>query len=64
MDRTLKLALASLLFNIAFATYHIVMGLITSSWWLLTLGSYYQAQIIAKFKLEKLSATSEVRIRL
>ena len=41
MDRTLKIALASLVFNIAFATYHLVMGLVTSSWWLLTLGSYY-----------------------
>ena len=41
MDRTLKFALASLVFNIAFATYHLVMGLVTSSWWLLTLGSYY-----------------------
>ena len=25
----------------AFATYHFIMGLVTSSWWLLTLGSYY-----------------------
>ena len=41
MDRTLKIAIASLVFNIAFATYHLVMGLVTSSWWLLTLGSYY-----------------------
>ena len=41
MNRTLKIALASLVFNIAFATYHLVMGLVTSSWWLLTLGSYY-----------------------
>ena len=41
MDRTLKIALASLVFNIAFATYHLVMGLVTGSWWLLTLGSYY-----------------------
>lgn len=41
MDRTLKFALASLLFNISFATYHLVLGLVTSSWWLLTLGSYY-----------------------
>ena len=41
MDRTLKIALVSLVFNIAFATYHLVMGLVTSSWWLLTLGSYY-----------------------
>ena len=41
MDRTLKIALASLVFNMAFATYHLVMGLVTSSWWLLMLGSYY-----------------------
>ena len=41
MDRTLKIAIASLVFNIAFATYHLVMGLVTRSWWLLTLGSYY-----------------------
>ena len=41
MDRTLKISIASLVFNIAFATYHLVMGLVTSSWWLLTLGSYY-----------------------
>ena len=41
MDRTLKIAIASLVFNIAFAIYHLVMGLVTSSWWLLTLGSYY-----------------------
>ena len=49
MDRTLKIALASLLFNIAFATYHLVMGLVTSSWWLLTLGSYYLVLSIVRF---------------
>ena len=49
MDRTLKLTLASLSFNIAFATYHIVIGLLTSSWWLLTLGSYYLVLSIVRF---------------
>ena len=49
MDRTLKLTLASLSFNIAFASYHIVMGLLTSSWWLLTLGSYYLVLSIVRF---------------
>ena len=49
MDRTLKFALASLVFNMAFATYHIIMGLITSSWWLLTLGSYYLVLSIVRF---------------
>ena len=41
MDRTLKFALANLVLNISFATYHLVLGLVTSSWWLLTLGAYY-----------------------
>ena len=49
MDRTLKIALASLLFNIAFATYHLVMGLVTRSWWLLTLGSYYLVLSVVRF---------------
>ena len=49
MDRTLKLALASLTFNIAFAVYHLVLGLVTSSWWLLTLGSYYLVLSIVRF---------------
>ena len=49
MDRTLKFALASLMFNMAFATYHLVMGLATSSWWLLTLGSYYIVLSIVRF---------------
>ena len=49
MDRTLKSALASLVFNMAFATYHLIMGLVTSSWWLLTLGSYYLVLSIVRF---------------
>ena len=49
MDRTLKIALASLTFNIAFATYHLVMGLVTRSWWLLTLGSYYLVLSVVRF---------------
>ena len=49
MDRTLKFALASLTFNIAFATYHLVMGLVTSSWWLLMLGSYYLVLSVVRF---------------
>ena len=49
MDRTLKLALGSLAFNIAFATYYLVMGLVTNSWWLLTLGSYYIVLSLVRF---------------
>lgn len=49
MDRTLKRALASLSFNIAFAIYHLAVGLVTSSWWLLTIGSYYFVLSIVRF---------------
>ena len=49
MDRTLKLALASLLFNMVFATYHLVVSLLTRSWWLFTLGSYYLVLSIVRF---------------
>ena len=49
MDRTLNLALASLTFNIVFAIYHLVLGLVTSSWWLLTLGAYYLVLSIVRF---------------
>lgn len=49
MDRTLHLAVASLAFNIAFAIYHLVLGLITRSWWLLTLGSYYLVLSVVRF---------------
>jgi divalent metal cation (Fe/Co/Zn/Cd) transporter len=49
MDRTLKFALASLAFNIAFAAYYLVTGLVISSWWLLTLGSYYLVLSIVRF---------------
>ena len=49
MDKTLKIALASLMLNTAFATYHLVFGIVTSSWWLLTLGSYYLILSIVRF---------------
>ena len=49
MDRTLKFALASLVFNMSFATYHLVMGMVTSSWWLFTLGSYYLVLSVVRF---------------
>ena len=41
MDKTLKFALISLIFNVAFSAYHLIFGIVSSSWWLLTLGVYY-----------------------
>lgn len=49
MDRTFKLALASLILNIAFAGYYLVFGVVTRSWWLLTLSSYYLILGITRF---------------
>ena len=49
MNRALKFALASLVFNTAVAAYHFVLGSLTSSWWLLTLGSYYLVLSIVRF---------------
>ena len=49
MDRTQKLTLASLVLNIAFSFYHLVMGFAIGSWWLLTLGVYYMILSIVRF---------------
>lgn len=49
MDKTLKFALISLIFNVSFGAYHLVFGIVSSSWWLLTLGSYYLILSIVRF---------------
>ena len=49
MDRTLKVALFSLIFNVVFGAYHLVFGIVSSSWWLLTLGTYYLILSIVRF---------------
>lgn len=49
MNRTLKFLLASLTSNIAFAFYHLVLGMISGSWWLLTLGAYYLVLSLVRF---------------
>ena len=49
MDRTLKLSFAGLSLNVAFAIYHLVVGLVTSSWWLLSVGSYYLVLSVVRF---------------
>ena len=49
MDRTIKLALVSLLFNMVYSTYHIIFGITTHSWWLFTIGIYYAILSIVRF---------------
>ena len=49
MDRTRKLALVSLLFNMVYSAYHIIFGITTYSWWLFTIGIYYAILSIVRF---------------
>ena len=49
MDRTRGFALVSLIMNVAFSAYHLVFGVLSNSWWLLTLGTYYLILSIVRF---------------
>ena len=49
MDRALKFLLATPASNVAFAVYHLLLGLFTGSWWLLTLASYYLVLSVVRF---------------
>ena len=49
MDRTLRLALVSLLFNMVYSAYHIIFGITTHSWWFFTIGIYYAILSIVRF---------------
>ena len=49
MSRTFKSAFLSLAFNIAFGGYNIVIGCITHSWWLLTVGTYYAVLSVVRY---------------
>ena len=41
MNNVFKTTAISMLFNIAFCIYYLIFGVISCSWWLLTLGVYY-----------------------
>lgn len=49
MNKSLKIAILSLVANTAFAAYYLISGALTSSWWLLTLGSYYLILSLLRF---------------
>ncbi|MBQ6946377.1 MAG: hypothetical protein IJN43_18945 [Ruminococcus sp.] len=49
MSRTYKLAFLSLAVNIAFGGYNIVIGCVTRSWWLLTIGTYYAVLSVVRY---------------
>ena len=41
MDRALKSSIRSFALNLSFSAYHLLLGYLSKSWWLLTLGTYY-----------------------
>ena len=49
MNRTVKLAIGSLIFNLAFSAYNLIFGITSDSWWMLTLGTYYLILSIVRF---------------
>ena len=49
MVRTLRFALVSLVFNMAFSAYYIVFSIFTHSWWLFTIGVYYAILSAVRF---------------
>lgn len=49
MNRTLWAALRSLGLNILFCGYYLLLGMLSSSWWLLTLGTYHLILSIVRF---------------
>ncbi len=56
MDRTLKIALFSLIFNVVFGAYHLIFGIVSGSWWILTLGTYYLILSIVRFAVLRTKA--------
>ena len=63
MDRTLKFVYASLTSNVSFAVYHFLLGLFTSSWWLLTLASYYLILSIVRYIVLRLKSKEHFIIK-
>lgn len=51
-------ALLSLVFNIVFAIYNAVLGIVTASWWFITLGAYYVVLSTMRFALIRIRAKS------
>ena len=49
MNRTVKLAIGSLIFNLVFCAYNLIFGITSDSWWMLTLGTYYLILSIVRF---------------
>lgn len=66
IDRSLRTVLLSLCFDIAYGMYNAVVGILFSSWWLITLGAYYIVLAVMRFSLirikQKASGDSELEL--
>ena len=51
MDKTLKLSILSLVFNMSYSAYHIAFGVFSRSWWLFTVGIYYAILSVIRFSV-------------
>ena len=49
MNRAMKIALISLATNMAYSAYYLVFAILSSSWWMLTLGLYYLILSLIRF---------------
>lgn len=58
-DRSLRAILLSLCFNIAYGLYNAIVGVLLSSWWLITLSSYYIVLAVMRFSLVRIKQKTE-----
>ena len=62
-DKVQKTALISLVFNILYCTYHIVFGVVTASWWFLTIGIYYAILSLTRFVVLRCKGNKRYLVR-
>lgn len=62
-EKSMMIAFVSLLINAIFCAYHITLGAITHSWWLLAVGAYYVILSMIRFTILR-TRTHEERARI
>ena len=64
MNRIFKIALFSLLFDMAYSAYHILFGVSTRSWWLFTIGIYYAILSMIRFAVLQVKKNEQLATTL
>ena len=64
MDRGINISAVGLVFNLAFSVYHLVLGITSGSWWLLTVGVYYLLLSFARFFVLRIKTSPGVITKL